>query len=592
MRRAFSLLTGFVLILLLGSNLKSQQPPQLPIEITRITNHGEQSPINEDPQIRRFFNENPRINSDGRYVAFESTATNFGEDANDQWDVFVFDRQSGGTTLMSKKVVNGEVIVGNEWSNGFDPNISPDGRFVTFLSAEEEFIDPPPSSSPNTSALVFLHDRDTNLNGIFDEISLPLGVRTARICVGRNSRKVFVEPNSEHQYVVPSFYGGGNWLVLQSKASNLVEGIDREGWLSDIFLYNVSNLAMIPISLNPLGRITGNDESEIVGSRNAADAGTNVVFSSKASNLVDEDRGSIKDIFIRVKAVNRRVTRRIVSGNKNSEAATITPSGRFIVFRSKATNLITGERDTNNEWDIFVQDRDTDRDRIYDESGAVANIRVSKSHDGSLANRRSWDSDISNDGRFVVYGSMASNLVPNDSGGFSDIFLRDLQSGEQRRVSVASDGTAGNGDSTNPSISEDGKFIVFQSEASNLVAGDTNNGTDVFITGNTLHPDIVQAQASDLPGGPTVNSGSISVIVMSNSSVQISWRTNEPARCRAEYSLDESFATRTDMETELGTFHAAFLSGLERGARYNYRICCEDRSRNSACTGGQNFTIP
>ena len=93
---------------------------------------------------------------------------------------------------------------------------------------------------------------------------------------------------------------------------------------------------------------------------------------------------------------------------------------------------------------------------------------------------------ISADGRFVAFDSEATNLVPGDTNDASDVFVRDRQTGTTRRVSVSSGGAQGNGASFDPAISADGRFVAFNSDATNLVPGDTNGAADVFV--RTLAP--------------------------------------------------------------------------------------------------------
>jgi Tol biopolymer transport system component len=107
--------------------------------------------------------------------------------------------------------------------------------------------------------------------------------------------------------------------------------------------------------------------------------------------------------------------------------------------------------------------------------------RVSVASDGTEGNSFSFSPEISADGRFVTYYSSASNLVPGDTNDTSDIFLFDRQTNTTERVSVASDGTEGNDSSSVPAISADGRLVTYQSVASNLVPGDTNGTYDIFL---------------------------------------------------------------------------------------------------------------
>jgi Tol biopolymer transport system component len=130
-------------------------------------------------------------------------------------------------------------------------------------------------------------------------------------------------------------------------------------------------------------------------------------------------------------------------------------------------------------------------------AGAATTERVSVSSGGAQGNRATFDPAISADGRFVAFASAASNLVAGDTNHRSDIFVHDRTTGTTERVSVSGAGNEGNGESGHPSISSDGHFVVFASRASNLVAGDTNQHGDIFLhdrtTGATERVSLTQA---------------------------------------------------------------------------------------------------
>jgi Tol biopolymer transport system component len=151
--------------------------------------------------------------------------------------------------------------------------------------------------------------------------------------------------------------------------------------------------------------------------------------------------------------------------DKMSQISAAGSDGRFVAFESDASDLIAS--DHNNSTDIFVRDRST---------GAI--VRASVASDGSEANQRSYSPRISADGRFVAFDSDADMLVPNDTNRVIDVFRHDLTTGETIRVSVASDGSQAYGG--DPSISGDGRYVFFSSDATNLVPNDTNGKGDVF----------------------------------------------------------------------------------------------------------------
>jgi Ca2+-binding RTX toxin-like protein len=148
-----------------------------------------------------------------------------------------------------------------------------------------------------------------------------------------------------------------------------------------------------------------------------------------------------------------------------------------VAFESSASNLVPG--DTNDKPDIFVRDTLTN-----------TTTRVSVDSAGNQGNDSSFSVfglSISANGRFVAFRSNASNLVPGDTNNYGDIFVRDTLTNTTTRVSVDAAGNQGNNDSYDPSISADGHRVAFDSAASNLVPGDTNNTYDVFVSdiGNT-----------------------------------------------------------------------------------------------------------
>jgi Tol biopolymer transport system component len=165
----------------------------------------------------------------------------------------------------------------------------------------------------------------------------------------------------------------------------------------------------------------------------------------------------------------------------------ISADGRYVVFESYAGNVVCSDDDFSTR-DVFVHDRLTG-------AATVASV----GWDGAEANHNSFEPVISADGRHVAFASQATNLVPDDTNVFNDIFVRDLQAGTTRRVSVSSSGEQANSVSHAPAISADGRYVAFYSGASNLVAGDNNNNWDVFVhdaqTGTTERVSVSSAGA-------------------------------------------------------------------------------------------------
>jgi Tol biopolymer transport system component len=200
--------------------------------------------------------------------------------------------------------------------------------------------------------------------------------------------------------------------------------------------------------------------------------GRSVAFHSNATNLVPGDTNDTFDVFVRDRGTG--MTRRVSVGPGGAQAdepsadPALSRDGRFVAFGSDAANLVPG--DTNGTGDIFVRDRQAGTTR-----------RVSVGPGGAQANGFSSAPTISADGRFVGFHSFASNLVPGDTNGTGDVFVRNRQTGATRRVSVGLGGAQGNGFSGNAAISADGRFVAFQSSATNLVPGGTNGQPQVFV---------------------------------------------------------------------------------------------------------------
>jgi len=242
-----------------------------------------------------------------------------------------------------------------------------------------------------------------------------------------------------------------------------------------------AGLFMAPCRLQAAGQLT---RASIASDGQQADrdsfepalnaSGRFLVFSSTGS-LVSGWQTRNRDIFLRDRLFNRTTVINQAPGGMpavggRSEHPSISADGRFIVYNSYAPNLVPG--DTNNAADIFLYDREKDR-----------TLRISVANGGKQANGDSLQPTISENGRYVVYTSKASDLVPGDTNKAWDTFVYDRMRQTTGRVSVSTKNVQGNRDSgfLGTDIDESGHFIVFASDATNLVSGDTNGTADIFI---------------------------------------------------------------------------------------------------------------
>jgi Tol biopolymer transport system component len=264
----------------------------------------------------------------------------------------------------------------------------------------------------------------------------------------------------------PSISADGRYVAFRSSATNLVSG-DTNG-KDDIFVRDRQTGTTTLVSKSSAG-VQGNDYSF---NPSISGDGRYVAFHSGATNLVSGDTNSVPDIFVRDRntGTTTRVSRNSAGteGNDESSGTSISADGGYVTFESAATNLVSG--DANAAMDIFVRNRT-----------AGTTHRVSTSTAGVEGDSASYIPSISADGRYVAFYSGATNMVTGDTNGYSDIFVRDRQTGTTTLVSRNSAGEEGADHSSAPAISADGRYVAFHSDAANLVTGDSNGMIDIFV---------------------------------------------------------------------------------------------------------------
>lgn len=250
--------------------------------------------------------------------------------------------------------------------------------------------------------------------------------------------------------------GDGSLVAFQST---------QDGHAS-IQLKNMLTGSLGSVSTNSAGVEANGQSYNAVLSAN----GQYIGFISKATNLVASDTNGTDDLFVKNLAtgevVNASITLAGAQANAPTADSAISGDGRVVAFTTYATNLAAGD---DNFADIYSKNLD---------NGIIT--RVSANSAGEAANGNSDNASLSADGRYIVFSSQASNLVEGDTNGHRDVFRKDMHSGAVLRVSISADAVEGKGDSSNATISADGRYVMFES-TSDLTPGDGDGKADIFI---------------------------------------------------------------------------------------------------------------
>ena len=391
----------------------------------------------------------PTISDNGRFVAFVSAASNLVEDdTNNEDDIFVYDRETGLITRVSVDSQGNEANRDSEF-----PSISSDGRFVAFASRASNLVE----EDTNGESDIFVHDRETG--------------ETTRVSVDSDGNQGYdfgSGDGSEH----PAISGNGRFVAFDSTFFNLTA---EDGDYRGIFVHDRQTKETTLISIDHSGE--GANAPSFYP--DISNDGRYVAFYSIAKDLIPSKIAAPEDfnpeggqLFIRDRQTS--AISRITSdsngepGNNDSYLPSISGDGRFVTYETMATNL--SDNDSNESLDILLYDSTT-----------ITTQRISVSNNGTEADSWSYLPKISNNGYFIVYHSYATNLVANDTNGMGDIFFYNIDKQYTQRLSRSNSGAEGNGRSQRATMSADGTVVVFESEASNLVGGDTNAQSDIFI---------------------------------------------------------------------------------------------------------------
>lgn len=381
------------------------------------------------------------VSGNGRYVLFASEATNLIPGGTDgSRNLFLYDTLTGGIELISV------AVDGTPAGSSGSGHVSADGRYVVFQSCASNLV----AGDTNETCDIFVRDR---LLGTTEVVSV-------------SSSGVLANDGSTGG---PTISDDGRLVAFSSIASNLVPGDANLDY--DVFLHDRVAGTTVRVS----ERVGGGDPNGTSSEPFVSADGSFVSFDSSASNLVAGDANGAADVFLY--DVTTGLTSRVSVSSAGAEAtgtsggSSLSADGRFVAFFSTASNLVAGDTGFG---DVFVHDNVT---------GTTE--RVSVSTGGGQADGNSGPSltnGLTVEGRLAVFHSEATNLVAGDTTTTADVFVRDRLTGESTRVNVPSSGVQANAQSFNTAISGDGRIIAFASDASNLVPGDTNNATDVFVS--------------------------------------------------------------------------------------------------------------
>jgi Tol biopolymer transport system component len=432
-------------------------------------------------------------------VAFASSASDLvAGDTNARDDVFIYDPIDHSVERVS---LGSAAVQGDDTSR--NPSISADGRRIAFTSRASNFpapqtgmvqdevyvrdrdtlqtihasraLDPtqPPSASVASAQLsadgsVVLFSSDAN-NLVPDDSSAVQDVFAFTLATGVTERVSLAAS------VLPSGGGGttgavsadAQWVAFESRAPALLPG--DAGAAMQLLLYQRATRAITLVSRSATGAAADMHAATPV----ISDDGRYVAFLSRASNLATGGSNGVSQVYLfdRLEDTLRRISSSPddAPANRDCNNLAMSADGSRIAFTSAADNLLPAE--ASFEGRLLVWDRAADAIILRadtDAAGVPGN--------GAFSSPR-----LSADGRYLVYQSGASNLVADDSNGRIDIFRKDLATGAVLLVSRTPEGASGNGHSQSATVSADGRHVAFQSQASDLVAGDDNGEVDVFV---------------------------------------------------------------------------------------------------------------
>lgn len=420
----------------------------------------------------------PSFSADGRFVAFVSTAQNLvpGQSAPLAVGqaVFLYDKTSGAVTLVSR--AEGSPTTPASHGDSRKPSISGDGRFVAFESEARNLVSIP--IDVDSLPQIFLFDRNSGTVALVSEANGTPAI-------------------GNHFSFSPTISTDGSQVAFYTTVDDLVAGARDFNNGEDVVLHDVATGSNAYATLHAPGEPSATPDAQSSLQGLSAD-GRFVLYESAAVNLVagQMDTNQVTDVFLRDRAtganllVSHAASGPAVAADDSSSQSALSADGRFVAFSSVATNLVAGVIDRtrdpvpgqpSNYPDVFLFDRTTGKTTLVTRSVVTS---------GVSALGESTSPALSADGRYVAFVSSATDLVAGfddaDGIGVEDVFLYDRVTGTTTLVSRSSASPSRTGDarSFNPVVSADGNFVVYESEASDLVPGQT--GASHFTFSHTV----------------------------------------------------------------------------------------------------------
>jgi Tol biopolymer transport system component len=393
--------------------------------------------------------EAPEISADGRYVAFYSTATNLVAGVATSGEIYVRDTLAGSTIWASTNARTlATTILSNSNIISYNHALSADGKFVAFVTSTD------PANISYDHGLVLRFSLDTGLTDII--------YTNAAVTFASGAEDIHnLDMSPDGRFVAYIANGGSNNFALTTS----IYLWDSQTGSNTLISVNTNNT----VSLNAMCDWPSVDTS-----------GRYVAFLSSATNLVTNSLSGQYQYHLYLRDVQAGITS-LLDKDTNAIGSSVAPStiprmnaaGGVIAFESPDANIVANDR--NHDSDVFLLD--TGAGSVELVSARDPTLASSTANGSSAASTFS----LNGDGRYVAFTSDADNLVPSDTNGVRDIFVRDLFTGQAVLASVGTNGNAANGPSSEPAISGNGRYVAFSTTASNLALNDTNRAQDVFV---------------------------------------------------------------------------------------------------------------